>query len=170
MVSIVIPKGSKVVLSSSRTVRFSGHGKVKFQDVPAARAKAAMQSFMEDELEKGSLEIADANTVSFRIKANLKLSADDVQRLIGKTAQQVALTGSQLTKSQVQSVGEEGKEFSIVTIATSQQLIMEVLVGVLGEHSGFDIEEVWAFGGRLPEYVMARSSELRAGSSSSNSL
>ena len=92
-----------------------------------------MLSFMEDQLDKGSLQIIDAQTVVFRVKSELKLSFDDVQKLIQDTARQVGLVGDQLAKAQVQSVGTEGKKFEIVTIATTQQLVIETLVDVLGE-------------------------------------
>ncbi len=107
---------------------------VKFRGITARRLEAAMLSFMEDSIEKGSLKIIDSETIEFKTKTLGKhhLSTDDVKGLIKKVADDTRKTGKDLIGGQVQSVGKENKRYEIVTVATAQQLVIDAILSVLG--------------------------------------
>jgi len=138
-----VKRAGQTLIDSQRpleTATLSANGELadaytlKFTGIPARRVEAALLTFMEEQLEKGSLQIVDANTISFQVKPELKLTADAVKALIAGTAVEMARTGDQLAKAQVQSIGTEGKRFEIVTTATGQALVIESLVNELGQY------------------------------------
>ncbi len=107
---------------------------LKFKNISARRLEAALISFMEDYLEKGSLKIVDSETIVFKVKSLPKghLSRDDVKALIKKVADDTRKTGKDLAIAQVQSVGTKKTQFEIVTVATAQQLVIDAILSTLG--------------------------------------
>lgn len=104
-----------------------------FQGVSADYLTVALRSFMEDELEKGSVQQVDARTVTFRIKAIKGLNAEKVRTLIHeRLAEQMRRTGDQLASAQVQTVGDENMQFSIVTVATAEEMVRKAILDVMG--------------------------------------
>ncbi len=106
---------------------------LKFGSVSPARIDAAIVSYMEDQIEKGSVDIRDAGTLAFRVKPELKLTFQQVSDLIKSVADRTQKTGEELASAQVQSVGQEGKMFEIVTTATSQRLVVDAIVETMGK-------------------------------------
>lgn len=106
---------------------------LKFNDIRAERVGLALQSFMEDQLEKGSLQVRDANTLKFRVKDALKLTADDVDAYVKSAAKATDRAGKQLALAQVQSVGDENLRYEIVTVSTLQHLVIDAIIEVLGK-------------------------------------
>jgi len=108
---------------------------IKLAGIPAARLEAAMLSFMDDKIEKGTLQIVDANSVTFRTRAEKKLSAEAVRNLITQdVARATEMTGKELRAAQVQSVGQKDLNFEIVTTATAQRLVIESIVDTMGQY------------------------------------
>jgi len=106
---------------------------LKFSNISPARIDAAIISYMEDQIEKGSVDIRDAGTLAFKVKPELKMTAQQVSDLIKHVADRTQKTGQELAAAQVQSVGHEGKMFEIVTTATSQRLVVDAIVETMGK-------------------------------------
>jgi SecD/SecF fusion protein len=105
---------------------------VTFDGVSAERVDAAMNAFMEDAIERGSLTKVNATTITFNGKAEPKLSAEQMQAELAEVARQTEVAGKNLAASQVQTIGEDGRQYTIVTTATAQELISDALLAVMG--------------------------------------
>jgi SecD/SecF fusion protein len=107
---------------------------VKFENLSGRRFDAVLLSFMEDELEKGSIDIRDKNTVNFKIRSERKMTAQQVDAELKRVAGETRKAGQALKDSQIQSVGNENKDFEIVTTASSQRLVVDAIVETMGEY------------------------------------
>jgi SecD/SecF fusion protein len=105
----------------------------KFEGASVGRVEAAMLSFMEDQLERDSVQAVDANTINFAVKSAAELTPEKVEQLIKSAARQTSTAGKELAEAQVQSVGEEGTQFEIITAAVSQRLIMDGIIATIGK-------------------------------------
>ncbi|NLE28158.1 MAG: protein translocase subunit SecD [Phycisphaerae bacterium] len=125
-----------------------------FQNIDAQRVEASLLSFMDDQIEKGSLEIRGNNTVSFRVNPDLKLSAEAVENRIKQVAEETAKTGRELSGAQVQSIGKEGTNYEIVTIATSQRLVVDAIIQNMGQY--LNIQQPIRFNPDIKVYPITR--------------
>ncbi|MFA5863656.1 MAG: protein translocase subunit SecD [Phycisphaerae bacterium] len=107
---------------------------LKFKDVSATRVDTAIVSFMEDQIEKGSIDIRGADTLAFKIRPERKLTQPQVVAELQKVGQETYKAGQELRDAQVQSIGTEGKEFEIVTTASSQRLVVDAIVASMGQY------------------------------------
>ena len=132
--------------------------RLSLQGVSTERAEAALLSFMDAQIEKGSLRTVANETVAFAIRGELgkEMGPEQVAKYIKETvAAETRRTGQQLADAQVQSVGEAGDRFEIVTVATAQQLVIDAIVDVMGEQ--LEIQPSLAFDPNIKYYpVTAR--------------
>ncbi len=107
---------------------------VKFENLSGRRFDAVLLSFMEDEIEKGSIDIRDKNTANFKIRPERKMTEQQVAAELKRVAGEIRKTGQALRDSQIQSVGTENKDFEIVTTASSQRLVIDAIVETMGQY------------------------------------
>ncbi len=131
---------------------------VKFSGITAHRFEAAIVSFMEDNLEKGSVKVVDGETIEFQVKSSGKkhLSLDEVRALLKKVAEATRKTGRDLKIAQVQSVGKEHKRYEIVTVATAQQLVIDAILSKLGPY--LNIQQAIQFDPDIKVYPIEKKS------------
>jgi SecD/SecF fusion protein len=127
---------------------------VKFNDVSGRRFDAVLLSFMEDEIEKGSIEIRDTNTVNFKIRPEWKMTTEQVAAEIKRVAGETRKTGQALKDSQIQSVGNENKDFEIVTTASSQRLVVDAIVQTMGQY--LNIQQPIKYDPNIKSYPVTR--------------
>ena len=121
---------------------------------PSRRLEAALQSFMYDELEKNSIEQTDANTVSFRVKPELKLDQAAVSGNIKQAAIATSKTGQQLAGAQVQSIGRDELNYEIITTATAQSMVINAITSVMGD--SLNIESAIQFDPDIKTYPITK--------------
>jgi SecD/SecF fusion protein len=129
---------------------------VTFNNISAHRMEAAMMAFMSDDIEKGSLEIASPNTIAFRLKTGegQKPSVEKVKADLATVAKAVETMGKDLTAAQVQSIGQKGTNFEIVTTATSQQLVTDAVIQKMG--GSLNIQQAIGFNPDIKVYPITR--------------
>ncbi len=131
---------------------------IKFDGIQASTFESALISFMEDQIEKGSLKILDSGTIVFKLKAppDLQLSEKDVKTLLANVLDQTRKTGINLARAQVQSVGKEHLRYEIVTVATAEELIIDAIVDKLGPY--LDIQRPIKFSSEVKYYPIMKKS------------
>jgi SecD/SecF fusion protein len=132
----MLEDSSKAIASSDLTQDSSSTNaySLKFQNIDVQRVETALLSFMDDKIEKGSLEVQGPNMLTFRTNPDLKLAKDVVAKSVKKVADETAQTGRDLAAAQVQSIGSENKTFEIVTIATAQKMVVDTIIQSMGKY------------------------------------
>lgn len=131
---------------------------LKFNGISVDRLEAAILSFMEDKIEKGSLEIIDSKTISFKLNlpSSVKVDIKELREILGELKSKINDTGLQLAAAQVQSVGTDNLRYEIVTVATAERLIIDAIVSKLGPY--LDIQLPIRFSSDIKYYPIMKKS------------
>jgi SecD/SecF fusion protein len=148
---------SAKLIGSAQLVQDADQGNsysLKFQNIDAQRVEAAILSFMDDKIEKGSLGVQNANTVAFRVNPDLKMSRQGVEQSIKNVADETARTGKELSAAQVQSIGKEKTDYEVVTTAASQRLVVDAIVQNMGKY--LNIQQAIEFNPDIKVYPITK--------------